>query len=112
MAPFTSAVLIGALLMLALTPFDGGRELLDTGIFYIIGLPAGMAAAAVVAWHWPRGAWRYGFAVAFGQCLMSVVLNGDVGNLFPLTVMLFAALSLPMVMTAGFTGWLQRQYAV
>ena len=98
--------------MLALAPFDGGRELVDTGIFYVIGVPTGMAAAAVCAWYWPRRAWRYGIAVALGQCLMAVALNGEVGNLFPLTLMLFAVLSLPMVVTAGVSGWLQRHTSV
>jgi peptidoglycan/LPS O-acetylase OafA/YrhL len=109
MAPFSLAVLIGALLVLALAPFGGERELVDTGIFYVIGVPTGMAAAGVCAWYWPQRAWRYGIAVALGQFLATFALNGEIGNLFPLTLMFFAVLALPMVVTAGLAGWLHRR---
>jgi hypothetical protein len=48
--------------------------------------------------------------VAFGQFLAAFALNGEVGNLFPLTLMFFAVLALPMIVTAGVSGWLQRHH--
>ena len=111
MTPFTFAALIGALIVLVLAPFGGGREVLDTGIFYVIGLPLGMATAALFAWNWPQHAWRCGVAVALGQCLAVFVLAGEIGNLFPLTIVLFAMLAMPMILAATLAGWAHRRSA-
>jgi len=111
MTAFTFAGLIGVFIVLVLAPFGGERELLDTGIFYVIGVPLGAATAAVFAWHWPQHAWRYGMAVALGQCLGVFIVAGELANLFPLTIVLFALLASPMVLTATVTGWLHRRGA-
>ena len=109
MSPFSLAVVCGGLIMVVLAPFAGGRELLDTGFFFLVGVPAGMAMAAVFAWRWPERAWSYGLAVALGQCLMTFALAGLIPNLFPVTLLLFLVLALPMAASGAVAGWLQRR---
>lgn len=95
--------------MVVFAPFAGDRELLDTGFFFLVGVPAGMAMAAVFAWRWPQRAWSYGLAVALGQCLMTFVLAGAITSLFPVTLLLFLVLALPMAISGVVAGWLQRR---
>ncbi|MEM7119649.1 MAG: hypothetical protein AAF563_00145 [Pseudomonadota bacterium] len=110
MSPFSLAVVCGGLIIAVLAPFAGGRELLDTGFFFVAGVPAGMAMAAVFAWRWPQRGWSYGLAVALGQCLMTFVFAGAISSLFPVTLLLFLVLALPMAISGAVAGWLQRRH--
>ncbi len=109
MSPYLLAVVCGALIMVVLASIAGGRELLHSGFFFVAGVPAGMAMAAVFAWRWPQRAWSYGVAVALGQSLMTFILAGAFGSLLPVTLLLFLVLTVPMAFSGGVAGWLQRR---
>jgi hypothetical protein len=109
--PLPLAGLGGLLLTAILAAVSGGGDLTDGPLFFTAGLPAGLAVCGGLAWLRPRGAWRYGIAFALAQCVGGFVAAGEPGNLWPIVILFYLALSLPMVATAVLVGFWRRSAA-
>ena len=109
--PLLLAVLGGLLLTAVLAAVSAGSDLTDGPLFFTIGLPTGLAVCGGLAWLRPKGAWRYGLAFALAQCVGAFVVAGELGNLWPLVILFYLALSLPMVATAALVGLWRRSAA-
>ncbi len=97
------SLLIGILLELVVHAVSGRREAWDSPVFWIFGLPAALVASFVIGLRASGRAWLATLAVAPGQVATMMVRSGEIGNLWPLTLVLSAFLSAPFV-AASFAG--------
>lgn len=99
-APLLIAVTLGALLWVLASAFSGRREPWDSGGYWAIAYPAAIFAAGVVGYFFPERPWRWALALFGAQFVTMCVINGELGNLWPLGLALFAILALPAVFVA------------
>ena len=102
------AALGGALVMALVLALEGGGDPADGLFLYAVGIPAGIALSVALAWARPTGSWGYGFVYTVAQCATAFAVGGP-GNLWPLALVWFAILALPMIAAALLTGWLRRR---
>lgn len=94
-SPWAVAVLGGAVLMFVAAVVSGRREAWDSGIYWVLFYPLSILACGVLGHRFPERPWRWAFAFFLGQCLAMLLRTGELGNLFPLGVIVFGILSLP-----------------
>jgi len=104
------AALAGAGLWLALAAVGGRVEAWDSPLYFPVGLPLAVVAAAVLGALAPRRAWRWGGWLMAGQGTALLVSAGP-GSLLPLGLVLFALLALPCMAGALVGAWLRRRSA-
>ena len=79
---------------------SGRREAWDSEQFWTAGLPLACIAALVIGRMSRARDWLWTFIVAPSQVATMMVRGGEVGNLWPLTLVLSAILSAPFVFAA------------
>jgi hypothetical protein len=79
---------------------SGQDEAWDSQEFWVAGLPLACLASLLIGHRSVRGDWRWTALVAPGQVATMMVRSGDIGNLWPLTLVLSAILSAPFVLAA------------
>jgi hypothetical protein len=85
------------------------RDVLDDPAFWQIGYPLTLAAALVLGLVWRERPWRWVVALMCGQAFWSLAVatyQSGVPNLFPLTLLMFAVLGLPCLLTAYTGQWI------
>jgi hypothetical protein len=92
---YAISALIGAVIWIAVTLASGRREAWDSGLYWTMGYPAGIAAAAVLGWMAPARAWRWGVTLMLAQAVALAAMANSWG-LLPLGLILFGILSLPV----------------
>jgi hypothetical protein len=97
------AVLTGVALELGIHALSGRREAWDSAEFWVIGLPVAGLVSAAIGWLSRGRDWVWTLLVAPGQVTTMMVRGGELGGLWPLTVVLSAILSAPFV-AAAFIG--------
>ena len=95
-----AAALTGAALEIGIHVLSGRREAWDSPQFWVIGLPAAVFISAVVGYRSRSNDWIWTALVVPSQVMTMMVRNGEVGGLWPLTVILSSILSLPFVIAA------------
>jgi hypothetical protein len=94
------SILTGVALELGVHALSGRREAWDAAQFWTIGLPVACLASAAIGWLARRRDWVWTLVVAPSQVLTMMVRNGELGGLWPLTLILSAILSAPFVLAA------------
>jgi hypothetical protein len=104
------AAMAGAGLWIVVAAVGGYAEAWDSPLYFPVGLPLAVVAAAVLGALAPRRAWRWGGWLMAGQGTALLVSVGP-GSLLPLGLALFALLALPCMAAALFGAWLRRRSA-
>src|SRR3954470_17219647 len=91
------AILTGISLELGIHALSGRREAWDSGEYWTIGLPAAVAISVALGVLSRGGDWVWTFTIVPSQVMTMMVTNGEVGNLWPLTLVLSSILSAPFV---------------
>ncbi len=99
-APFTIAIACGMLLWFVGAEATGRREAWDSGLYWTLFYPLAVAACGALGYLFPQRPWRWALALFFAQCLAMGTRNGEIGNLFPLGLIVFGVLSLPAIAVA------------
>jgi hypothetical protein len=110
MPPAVAVVLsfvTGILLEFVVHAVTGRREAWDSPVFWTYGMPAALGASFAIGLFAKGRAWLGTLAVAPGQVAAMMVRSGEIGNLWPLALVLSAILSAPFV-GASFLGWKAR----
>src|SRR6266511_3490270 len=89
------AVLTGVVLELGVHAISGRREAWDSSEFWAVGLPLAALSAGAIGYLSQRSDWLWTFVVAPSQVMTMMVRSGEIGNLWPLTLILSAILSAP-----------------
>jgi hypothetical protein len=88
-----------------------GREPWDLSEYWKAVYPGMMAVAALLGYHAPDRPWRWGLAIVMGQglwMLLRTSLKSGFPNLWPMSLVLLAVLSLPCIGAAYFGAYLGR----
>lgn len=99
-AALLCAAAAGAAVELLVTFATGYREAWDSPAYWMAGYPALIVVSAVLGAIWPAGAWRLGFAAAIAQVL-TMMLRTGAGSLWPLGLVVGAALGVPCSIAAN-----------
>jgi hypothetical protein len=97
------SALIGVALELGIHALSRRREAWDSAEFWTIGMPAALLASLLIGLGSRRRDWAATLVVAPAQVMTMMLRSGEIGNLWPLTVVLSTVLSLPFV-AAAFAG--------
>ena len=84
------------------------REAWDDPAYWQFGYPLMLAASLVLGMVWRERPWRWVVLMVAAQATWSVILAtaaGGVPNLFPLGLMMFAALAVPCLLLAYAGKW-------
>lgn len=103
------AALTGIALELGVHAASGRREAWDSPVFWTVGLPIAMVVSTLVGWCSRGRAWIGTLAVAPSQVATLMVRSGDIGSLWPLTLVLSAMLSAPFVFAAFVGSRIRRE---
>lgn len=98
--PVLFAAVVGAALWLAASLLTGKREAWDAGSYWVVVYPLCILACAYLGYVYPKHPWRWALVLFAAQFLAMCVLNRELGNLWPLGLVLFAIIALPGVLAA------------
>lgn len=102
------SVLTGMALELGVHALSGRREAWDSTEFWTMGLPIAILASAAIGYFAQRPAWIWTLLVAPSQVMTMMVRSGELGGLWPLTLILSSILSAPFVVASFAGSRLQR----
>jgi hypothetical protein len=94
------ATLLGVALWLLGALVTPTREPWDSRAYWVLVYPLALAACALLGYRYPERSWRWALLVFEAQFLAMCVRNGELGNLWPLGMLLFAVVALPGVVAA------------
>lgn len=100
LAPASIAVASGVALWFLGALLTGKREPWDGSAYWAVVYPAAILAAALLGRAYPERPWRWALLLFEAQFLAMCVRNGELGNLWPIGMALFAVIALPAVAAA------------
>ena len=107
--PYLVAALAGVALWIGASVLSGRREAWDAPIYWSVAYPAALLACALLGYLWPQKPWRWALALFLFQFVGMAIRNGELGGLWPLGLIVFAALSLPGMLVAHAAAALRRR---
>jgi hypothetical protein len=106
--PVTLAIVAGATLWLVSSVLTGKHEAWDAALYWSVFYPAAILISAVLGYTYPDRSWRWALILFESQALAMGIHNGELGNLWPLGMVLFAVIAFPAVIAATLTSRLSR----
>jgi peptidoglycan/LPS O-acetylase OafA/YrhL len=99
-APVVIAAAVGIALGSAVSLVSGRREAWDAPAYWIVAYPAAILACAWLGYAYPERTWRWPLILFEFQFVAMCIRNGELGNLWPFGVALFAIIALPGMIAA------------
>jgi hypothetical protein len=97
------AVVTGVLLELGIHALSGRREAWDSSEYWTVGLPITALLSVAIGFFSRRSDWLWTCAIVPSQVMTMMIRSGELGSLWPLTLILSSILSGPFVL-ASFVG--------
>lgn len=104
-----ASVAVGVALEIGVMLASGRREAWDSTVYWTAGLPLAILAAAAIGYLSVGTAWRSTVLIVPAQVAAMMYRGGEIGNLWPLALVLSSVLSLPFVLVAYLTSRLRRR---
>jgi hypothetical protein len=101
-------IVTGVALELGIHAWTGRSESWDSGVYWTVGLPLAGLVSAVVGFLSRGQDWLWTCLLVPSQVMTMMVRGGEIGNLWPLTLVFSTILSAPFVI-ASFVGSLFRR---
>ena len=100
-------VTAGAAIVVWVVPWAtfGGMEAWDHRSYFTVSLPLMMLVAGAAGYLEKARPWRWPLVMLLAQAITALILSGGPGNLFPLGVIVFAVLSVPIAIAAWVGAW-------
>lgn len=98
--PYAVAAISGMAIWLLVAAATGRKEAWDADIYWSAAYPAGILLCTALGFFFPKRTWRWPLTHFFAQFAAMALSSGEVGSLWPLGLILFAALSLPAMLAA------------
>lgn len=96
----STAAAIGVALWFAASLLTGKKEPWDGPAYWAIAYPLALAACALLGRRHPDRPWRWPLVLFEAQFIAMGLRNGELGNLWPLGMAMFAVIALPGVVAA------------
>jgi hypothetical protein len=106
--PFLLAPAMGAPLWWAAAFISGRREPWDGAAYWALAYPLSILACAYLGYRYPQRSWRWALLLFEAQFVAMCVRNGELANLWPLGMVMFAIMALPGVLAARVTARFNR----
>ena len=106
--PYAAAALSGFAVCIAIAIATGRNEAWDSGFYFTVGIPVMSALIFLISYLFPRRTWRWTLAMAVGQGA-ALALGGGSLNLWPLTIIAMAILSVPQFVCGFIAGQLAQR---
>jgi len=100
LGPLVVTATVGVVLWVIASVVTGKREPCDSPAYWVVVYPAAILACAFLGYVYPERPWRRALVLFEAQFLAMAVRNGELGNLWPLGMALFAVIALPGVLAA------------
>jgi len=98
--PLAFACCVGALLWVLAAVLSGRREPWDSTFYWGIAYPVAILVAGCLGFFFPERPWRWACALFGGQFTAMLIVNGELGNLWPHGLALFTVLAAPAALVA------------
>jgi peptidoglycan/LPS O-acetylase OafA/YrhL len=98
--PVAIAVIVGMLLWFAASAISGEREPWDASIYWVVAYPITIFASGLLGYFHPHRPWRWAILLFAAQFVAMCIRNGELGNLWPLGMLLFVVIALPAMLAA------------
>jgi hypothetical protein len=102
-------VLTGVALELGIHALSGRREAWDSAEYWTIGLPAAAIVSAAVGFLSRRRDWLWTLLIVPSQTATMMLRSGEIGNLWPLTIVFSSILSAPFLLVAFIASRFRRR---
>lgn len=109
---YAISVVTGMVLWFAAMTSSGKREPWDDPVYWSMAYPAAIVACGLLGFFFSNRSWRWPLALFCGQFLAMTIRAGELGNLWPLGLLLFPVMSLPGIAIAKLGGWLNDKIAM
>ena len=86
----------------------GPREAWDHWTYFIVSIPIMSIVAAYAGFRARSRWWRWPLTLVLAQFVTALLLGGF-GNLFPLGIIVFLVLAVPMAIAAAVAAWIARR---
>jgi len=100
------AIATGMALWFITTSSSGKREAWDDANYWSAAYPIAIVCSGLLGYLINDRPWRWALALFVGQFLAMTIRNGELGNLWPLGLLLFIVMSLPGVVIAKLAAWI------
>ena len=107
--PFALAAAIGMAVWFAASTMTGRREAWDAEAYWIAAYPGAIAVSAVLGLLYPERPWRWAMTLFQAQFVAMCIRNGELGNLWPMGLVLFAVIALPAIGAANLASRLRHR---
>lgn len=108
-APAIFASLLGVVLWWVAAALSGKREAWDASAYWAFAYPIALIACAYLCYAYPHRPWRWVLTLFAGQFVAMCIRNGELGNLWPLGILVFAVIGLPGIIAAKLGTRLSRR---
>jgi hypothetical protein len=109
--PYVIAIVTGMALWFAASMISGRREAWDAGIYWVVFYPIAILGCGVLGYLFPERPWRWALVLFLAQFVAMGIRNGEVGNLSPIGLIVFAILSLPGIAAARFASSVRKKHS-
>ncbi len=89
----------------------GRREAWDHWTYFMVSIPIMSVVAGYAGFRVPSRWWRWPLTLAATQFATALLLGGF-GSLFPLGIIVFVVLALPMAIAAAIAAWIGRRRSI
>jgi peptidoglycan/LPS O-acetylase OafA/YrhL len=107
--PLTIAAVAGMVLWISASFISGKKEAWDANVYWTVAYPVAILLSGLLGLFYPKGSWRWPVALFVFQFVGMVVRSGELGNLWPLGLLLFVVLSIPGILAAKGATWLRAR---
>lgn len=90
---------------------SGAREPWDVPLYWNAVYPVAMVVAGALGYAFPERPWRWALTMFIAQFVAMTLRASELGNLWPLGLLMFVALSLPGMAFGKVGAWLRRKLA-
>jgi hypothetical protein len=110
-APYAIAIATGIALWLVSSLLSGRKEPWDGGFYWIFTYPVALLASAFMGYRYLERPWRWPLVIFESQLLGAWIRSGEPGNLWPIAMVMFAALAVPGIVAAHFAARVARRHS-
>jgi len=105
-AAYAISVATGMVLWFAAMASSGKREPWDDPTYWSVVYPATIIVSGLLGFFFSNRSWRWPLALFCGQFLAMTIRAGELGNLWPLGLLVFLVMSVPGIAIAKLGEWL------
>ena len=107
--PTLLAVAAGMSLWFVAAQFIAAREPWDDPAYWMIAYPSALFVSGLLGFFYPDRSWRWAPILFAAQVVAMWIQSGEVGNLWPLTLVFTGIISLPAVLLARIASRFSRR---